>query len=268
MERRRTNTLLLTTLVLPLAAGHSPLLVRDYVDTVCKPAVANPGDTIPPCVEIETIETLCLPNGTAPIYLLAHQECMCGGSYFSEWPACQNCLYYHGLRNQREIEQYDSILTAASSTFCGAATPTTTFAAVFASIQATFPVPATGATVMSDRAPSSTAVSLYYTATGSQGPGPITGSAAEATATTTTSVAAATTPGTAGSSGSSPGSSSGSGSGSSSGTANPGTTPTTGPSGSSSPSATTKSNAAATMWGTPSAMVVMLGMVAMAAVAL
>lgn len=79
----RTVALVLTTL-LPLVASYSPLFARDYVDTVCKPATTNPNDTVPPCVEIQTIETLCLPNGTAPIYLIAHQECMCGGSYFSE----------------------------------------------------------------------------------------------------------------------------------------------------------------------------------------
>lgn len=188
----------------------------------------------------------------------------------SQWPACQDCLYFHGLRTEREVAQYDGILSAASSSFCGAATPTTTFAAVFASIQATFPVPSTGGTISSDQAPSSTAVSLYYTATGSQGPGPITGSATEATATTTTSVAAPTTSGTTGGSGSGSGPGSGSGSHTTSGgaAANPGTTPTTGPSGSASPSASTKSNAAATMWGSPSAMVVMLGMAAVAAIAL
>lgn len=53
--------------------------------------------------------------------------------------------------------------------------------------------PTTGATVSSDQAPSSTAVSLYFTLTGSQGPGAITGSAAEATATATTTAGASVT---------------------------------------------------------------------------
>lgn len=249
----RTTALLLLTTLLRLAAGHSPLFARDYVDTVCKPATKNPADTVPPCVEIETIETLCVPNGTEPIYLIAHQECMCGGSYFAEWPACQNCLFYHGLRTEREVAQYDGILSAASSSFCGAATPSATFAAVFSAIQSTFPVPTTGGTVSSDRAPSQTAVSLYYTASGSQGPGAITGSAATATATRLVTAPAGT--GTA--AGTGPGSQT------SGGGPNPGTTPTTGPSGSAGPSATTKPNAAART--APFGMLVMLGMVAVAA---
>ncbi|OIW31576.1 hypothetical protein CONLIGDRAFT_571340 [Coniochaeta ligniaria NRRL 30616] len=254
-----TALLLLLTTLLPLAAGHSPLFARDYVDTVCKPATKNPTDTVPPCVEIETIETLCVPNGTEPIYLIAHQECMCGGSYFSEWPACQNCLFYHGLRTERDVAQYDGILSAASSAFCGAATPSTTFAAVFSSIQSSFPVPTTGGTVSSDRGPSQTAVSLYYTASGSQGPGAITGSAATATATRL--ITAPVSSGTTGGSGSGSGSGAGTGSQTSGGGADPGTTPTTGPSGSASPSATTKPNGGARMWDSPSGMFVLFVMV-------
>lgn len=58
--------------------------------------------------------------------------------------------------------------------------------------------PTTGATVSSDRAPSSTAVSLYFTLSGSQGAGAITGSLAEATATTTASASATGTSSTSG----------------------------------------------------------------------
>ncbi|KAB5572697.1 hypothetical protein GE09DRAFT_1054737 [Coniochaeta sp. 2T2.1] len=241
-----SKTLLL--LLLPLAAAHSPLLLaRDYLDEVCKPLTKSPSDTVPPCVEIETIETLCVPNGTAPIYLAAHQQCMCGGSYFAEWPACQSCLLFHGLRSEREVAQYDGVLSAASSSFCGAATPTATFADVFASVQSTFPVPTTGGTVSSDRAKGETAVSLYYTAAGKQGPGVITGSAATAIATTTTQrvVTTPTKSGTTGGAG-------GGGSGSQTtggGAAGPGTTATRGPSGSGSASPSPSGNAAVRMGG-------------------
>jgi hypothetical protein len=271
---RTITLLLLPASLVPLALCHSPLFARDYVDTVCKPATKNPTDTVPPCVEVETIETLCAPNGTAPIDLSAHQQCMCGGSYFAEWPACQDCLLYHGLRTGQEVAQYDGILSAASSAFCGAATPTAVFAAVFESVGSAFPVPTTGGTVSSDRAPSSTAVSLYYTASGRQGPGAITGSAAMATATTTAtttrSVAAPTNSGTGGGSGTTGGSGSGSGSHTTSngGGANPGTKATTGPSGSDSPSASTKPNAAMTMRGSPSGMLMMFVMVAMVGITL
>jgi hypothetical protein len=216
--------LLLLTPLLPLSTTHSlaPLLDRrDYADTVCKPPTKSPTDTVPPCVEIETIETLCTPNGTDPLYLAAHQQCMCGGSFFTEWPSCQACLLLHGLRSERDVARYDSLLSAASSSFCDpAATPTAVFAEVFSSLDGPgFPVPTTGATVSSDRAPGETAVSLYYTASGSQGPGRITGAAAGATATRLVTAPAAGTTGTTGVTG---------GAG---GMSNPGTTPTTGPTG-------------------------------------
>lgn len=163
--------------------GDALLRQRDYEDTVCSPLTVHADDTVPPCVEIQTIETVCAPNGTAPLYLVAHAECMCGGSFFTEWPACLQCLYLHGLRSERDVSFYSSVIAAASSALCGTATPTADFQAIFSSAQAAIPQPTTGATVSSDQAPSQTAVSLYYTATGPQGPGPITGSAALATAT-------------------------------------------------------------------------------------
>ncbi|KAB5554690.1 hypothetical protein GE09DRAFT_137165 [Coniochaeta sp. 2T2.1] len=243
-----TKTLVL---LLPLAAAHSPLLLaRAYLDEVCKPLTKSPSDTVPPCVEIETIETLCIPNGTAPIYLAAHQQCMCGGSYFAEWPACQSCLLFHGLRSEREVAQYHGVLSAASSSFCDAATPTAIFADVFASVQSTFPVPTTGGTVSSDRAKGETAVSLYYTAAGKQGPGQITGSAATATPTTTTTQRVVTTPTKSGTTGGAGGGGSGSQTtGGGGGAAGPGTTATRGPSGSGTASPSPSGNAAVRMEG-------------------
>lgn len=176
--------LLLTFLSFTSASQHLPILARDYVDTVCKPLTKNPGDTIPPCIELETIETLCLPNGTEPIHFAATQQCMCNGSFFREWPGCLACLYEHGLRSERDTAQYVSILDAVSSAFCDpASTPTAVFAEYFTSFQNSVPWPTTGATEKSDRALGKTEVSLYYTLSGSQGPGAITGAAATATRT-------------------------------------------------------------------------------------
>lgn len=116
---------------------------------------------------------------------------MCGGSYFAEWTGCQDCLFYHGQRTEQEEEFYSSVAAEASHSLCdflsssGSPTPTTDFAAIFSSVEATVASPTTGGTVSSDQASGSTAVSLYFTFTGEQGPGPITGSAATATATTT-----------------------------------------------------------------------------------
>lgn len=165
------------------------LLRRDYLEAVCQPAPGHPGDVVPPCTEIQVIETACQPNGTGPLYLKAHQECMCGGSYFSEWTACLACEALHGQRSPRQVAFYGSVFSAASSSFCDVPTPTGQWASVFATQEAEATPVTTGDAASTDRAVSETAVSLYYTPTGSIGPGPITGSAAAATATASASTA-------------------------------------------------------------------------------
>ena len=201
------------------------LLIRrataDYEDEVCHPAVRSPTEVVPPCTHIETIETICTPNGTEPIHLAAHAQCMCQGSFFPEWDACLACLFVHGLRSERDVAFYKSVLGVASSSLCAplaatgpaapAPTPTSTetltattggaggastpipappasFAAIFTSVlnasPPVVPVPTTGATVSSDLFPSRTEVSLYFTPAPGQplGPGRITGDAVRATA--------------------------------------------------------------------------------------
>jgi len=183
------------------------LLARaiDYEDEVCHPVVQM-SETVPPCLNLITIETVCTANGTSPLALKAHQQCkcpcthrshrapdismltmgrstgMCNGSFFSEWPFCLQCLFIHGLRSERDVAFYKSILSTVSSSLCSAPTPTAEFASIFSSIQAAAPFPTTGDTVSSDRAVGQTAVSLYFTATTHQGPGRITGAATAATA--------------------------------------------------------------------------------------
>ncbi|KAK4219142.1 hypothetical protein QBC37DRAFT_410367 [Rhypophila decipiens] len=110
---------------------------------------------------------------------------MCGGSFFAEWPYCLECLFAHGLRSQRDVFFYRDVIATASNALCGVPTPTAEFKSIFESAQAIVPVPTTGDTISSDQAVGQTAVSLYYTATVSQGPGRITGEATAATATVT-----------------------------------------------------------------------------------
>ncbi|ROV96788.1 hypothetical protein VMCG_07868 [Cytospora schulzeri] len=218
------TSLLTTFITLTLASQeqqphHFENWKRDYAIEVCSPntttTTTTTTDPLPPCIDIQNIESACIPNGTEPIDYAAHAQCMCTGSYFSEWAGCQACLYFHGLRTEREEEFYESVVTVASHSLCdfltasssssgaggaagagaAAATPTTDFAAIFSAVQATMTQPTTGGTVSSDQAPDETAVSLYYTLSGSQGPGAITGSAASAataTAETTTSAASET----------------------------------------------------------------------------
>ncbi|KAM3073426.1 hypothetical protein ACMFMF_006632 [Clarireedia jacksonii] len=179
---------LLALLLTPLLASGS-LLARQsssanaeaaYLDSVCSPNVTD-SSTIPPCISITTIQTLCNPNGTSSSDLLSSAQCMCGGSFFSDWLGCLNCNYVHGARSDAEVSAYKSIISTVSNELC-TGTPTASFAALFSS--------AGGADVSvggteTDKYPSQTAVSLYYTYTGSgsQGPGVVTGTAGAATTT-------------------------------------------------------------------------------------
>ena len=123
-------------------------------------------------------------------------------------------LTVHGARSQQEVNAFNLIITSASNLLC-TGTPTAGFAEIFSSLsEGTSSV--SGATVMSDMYPSQTAISLYFTPTGSQGPGSITGSATAATAVSTTSSGGAGTTGSNGSGASGSGASVSSSEGSSS----------------------------------------------------
>jgi len=157
---------------------------QDYLNSVCSPNITiTPGAVIPPCVSVVNIETQCRPNGTTPLDYLAHAECMCSppSTYFADWIACRQCLYLHGGLTQLALNQFSAIISAASNSLC-TGTPTAVFQSIFPSVQSAGASVTSGSTVFSDQFPSQTAVSLYYTASGKQGTGAITGSAAAATA--------------------------------------------------------------------------------------
>jgi hypothetical protein len=151
-----------------------------YLAKVCSPEVSS--GPLPPCVSIQNIESQCQPNNTTPLGLSAHAQCICGGSFFSDWEGCLACQTVHGARSPPVAEVFLSILTTASQALC-TGTPTAPFASIFESVRATAGAEeaAQGVTA-SDRYPDQTAVSLYYTATQIvQGPGVIRGSATQAT---------------------------------------------------------------------------------------
>ena len=175
------------------APGSSALLRRQsdneesYIASVCTPNTTSP---IPPCTAIVSIEEQCQPNNTSPLGYLAHQQCMCNGGFFANWNGCLNCQYVHGSRSEAVVDAFKAIISSASSQLC-TGTPTASFAAIFSSLSEAAPQSVSGAaTTTSDQFPSQSAVSLYYTATGNQGAGVITGSAASATATGSTSAQA------------------------------------------------------------------------------
>ncbi|KXX76495.1 hypothetical protein MMYC01_208087 [Madurella mycetomatis] len=154
-----------------------------YEETVCHPATPHGSTTIPPCVDIKRIETICTPNGTTPLALKAHQACMCTGSFFPSFPFCLACLRLHGLRSQRDLAYSAAVVATASGALCDVPTPTAEFGLLFASALGRVPYPTTGDSALIDAGGGQTAVSLYFTPSGSQGPGRITGDALQATAT-------------------------------------------------------------------------------------
>jgi hypothetical protein len=146
---------------------------QDYLNSVCSPNITNPT-VVPPCISVITIEGLCQPNGTSPLDYQASAQCLCNppSTYFADWINCRKCLEVHGGMSELEYNGYVLRASAASSTMCSG-TPTTNIAAVFSA--ATYTGAPTGATTSSDQFPSSSAVSLYYTPSGPQGSGAITG---------------------------------------------------------------------------------------------
>ncbi|KAK7908494.1 hypothetical protein PG985_015797 [Apiospora marii] len=195
-----------------LASNPNPVAARAdssedaYIQKVCNPPAPKDGfasGQVPPCISIDSIAKACQPDGTSPQALEAHAQCMCGGSYFSDYLGCQQCLAFHGARSERDNAHWASVLAVASSALCtgaGGGTPTASFPKLFESAGAAVFGPTTGATVSSDARSGATAVSLYFTAKGSQGPGPVTGTATasatpEETGSRTTGGASKTTSG-------------------------------------------------------------------------
>ncbi|KAF2434309.1 hypothetical protein EJ08DRAFT_572158, partial [Tothia fuscella] len=131
---------------------------------------------LPPCISVRNIQQACESNGTLPIHYLAHAQCMCSppSSFFADWQGCRNCIEAHGGLSQRDLARYSVVISSASNALC-TGTPTAAFDKVFESVDAKVPAATSGATIMSDRLPGRTDVAFYYTASGSQGVGAITG---------------------------------------------------------------------------------------------
>jgi hypothetical protein len=110
---------------------------------------------------------------------------MCGGSFFEDWIGCLDCDYVHGGRSEQIVSAFNTIITSASHALC-TGTPTADFAALFSSASDGV-APSGTNTGVTDLYPSQTAISLYYTPSGKQGVGAITGNATAATKVATTS---------------------------------------------------------------------------------
>jgi hypothetical protein len=80
----------------------------------------------------------------------------------------------HGGLSEKDLNRYSVVINSVSSALC-TGTPTAAFEALFTSVDGKVPGATSGASVSSDAFPGQTAVSLYYTQSGKQGAGAITG---------------------------------------------------------------------------------------------
>ncbi|KAI0144208.1 hypothetical protein F4776DRAFT_653500 [Hypoxylon sp. NC0597] len=167
------------------ALAEDPNAETNYIASVCTPPKAPDQSEPAPCIDARYIRVACEPNGTSPPALDAHAQCMCHGSYFASYMGCVSCLLFHGAISQRNFTYTSRVLSSASDMLCTGA-PTAAFATLLSEVQTGVPQPTTGDAVLSDRKSGDAAVSLYYTTSGPQGPGVITGSATAAAATSGT----------------------------------------------------------------------------------
>lgn len=150
---------------------------QDYLDSICSPNVTlSASATLPPCISVINIQGQCAPNNTSPLDYEAMSQCLCNApsTFFQDWLGCRQCLEYHGGLSQQALARYSVVITSVSNAVC-TGTPTAVFADYYTNIAGAVGAVSTGATGTSDQSPSQTAVSLYYTPSGVQGPGAITG---------------------------------------------------------------------------------------------
>lgn len=153
---------------------NNPDAIEVYLNRMCSPEfTVTPGAVVPPCISVRNIQGQCEPKVNSSSELLAHARCLCDppSSFFSDWAGCQQCLFAHGGRSQANLDTFNTVVQSASAALC-TGTPTADFAALYASAGGRVTPVTTGGTVSSDRFPSQTAVSLYFTPPGPQGPGP------------------------------------------------------------------------------------------------
>ncbi|KAI1142483.1 hypothetical protein F5Y05DRAFT_227882 [Hypoxylon sp. FL0543] len=163
------------------AVADDPNAENNYIASMCTLPLAPDHTEDPPCLDVRYIRIACEPNGTTPLALDAHAQCMCHGSYFAEYMGCVACVLYHGRISEQNYAYTSELLSSASDRLC-TGTPTAPFATLLSSVQDSATPPTTGDTAKVDHKSGDPAVSLYYTPSGPQGPGVITGSATAATA--------------------------------------------------------------------------------------
>ncbi|PQE18942.1 collagen Mcl1 protein [Rutstroemia sp. NJR-2017a BVV2] len=169
-----------------------------YLSEMCYPLLTNITRTIElnitvdeqipslvnspfPCEQANYILQVCSANGTTPIDFLAEQECLCPSSYWVAVKGCVDCFLVHGYLNETQEEDYARISSLSSAECLATSPPIQPYSnllyttAINVSTVLTAPDDAIG----TDRFPNQTAVSNYFTSTGTNmwTVGTITGSA-------------------------------------------------------------------------------------------
>jgi hypothetical protein len=159
--------------------------VQEYIQRMCYPTLGDPLRSLAnspfPCEQQLYIEEICIANGTQEVDFLAEQECFCNGSFWEVVLGCDNCYRVHGDQEVFTAEEASSFVASISTAECSPNPPLQPFTDLFPVINFTALIIseslAPNLTLVDDRFPNNTAVSNYFTATGSLTAGAITGSA-------------------------------------------------------------------------------------------
>ncbi|KFY07182.1 hypothetical protein V492_07378 [Pseudogymnoascus sp. VKM F-4246] len=179
---------LAVALLASLALSLTDLEQDLYLGNLCYPNLLDDNGRVPdnlvgifskspfPCEQMMYLERACRANGTAEVDFLAEQQCLCGGNFFDASRGCLECTYAHGFFDaEYPLDKALSKLTSASSAECSATPVAMNYAERVPGTlkSATDDV----ATLTSDRFPSDTAISNYWTGATTPIAGQITGSA-------------------------------------------------------------------------------------------
>ncbi|KFY38842.1 hypothetical protein V494_04182 [Pseudogymnoascus sp. VKM F-4513 (FW-928)] len=177
---------LAVALLASLALSLTHLEQSLYLGDLCYPNLLDDNGRVPdnldgiyskspfPCEQMMYLEVVCHANGTAEIDFLAEQQCLCGGNFFDASRGCLECTYAHGFFDaEKPLDKALSKLASVSSAECSATPVMMSYAERVPGTYETDDV----ATLTSDRFPSDTAISNYWTGATTPIAGQITGSA-------------------------------------------------------------------------------------------
>ncbi|KAM3073664.1 hypothetical protein ACMFMG_004451 [Clarireedia jacksonii] len=191
----------LSTVSIALLAGsslaQSSTPNTDYISKMCYPLYTNNTrfhdldltfeERIPslanspfPCEQKFYISQVCSANGTTPIDFLAEQECLCPSSYWVALSACDDCYLAHGYLNQTKDEMSAEISSLSSAECLATSPPIQPFLNLwYTSVDISSLRNPPDVAIGTDKFPNQTAVSNYFTSTGTNlwTTGAITGSA-------------------------------------------------------------------------------------------